>query len=100
MPTGTIKALVADRGYGFIRPDVGKGDLFFHASAVRGACVFNEMEIGDTVAYDDDAGPDGRARASGVEVVGRTVEALPTWPTSGPDAAGEETTAYDWGQSA
>ena len=34
MPQGTIKKLVADKGFGFINGE--KGDLFFHHSAVEG----------------------------------------------------------------
>ena len=32
MPQGTIKKLVADRGFGFISGD--RGDVFFHHSSV------------------------------------------------------------------
>ena len=35
MAQGTIKKLIADKGFGFIEGE--KGDLFFHHSAVEGA---------------------------------------------------------------
>ena len=34
MPQGTIKKLIADKGFGFIEGE--RGDLFFHHSAVEG----------------------------------------------------------------
>jgi hypothetical protein len=35
MPTGKIKKWNADRGLGFILPDAGQGDVFFHVSVAR-----------------------------------------------------------------
>ena len=35
MPNGTIKKLIADRGFGFIQTAEGT-DLFFHRSEVQG----------------------------------------------------------------
>ncbi len=37
MPQGTIKKLIADKGFGFI--DGERGDLFFHHSAVEGTTI-------------------------------------------------------------
>jgi CspA family cold shock protein len=50
MNQGTITRLVAERGFGFIRPDVGGEDLFFHASQVRGA-VFETLRPGQRVVF-------------------------------------------------
>ncbi len=39
---GIIKKLVADKGFGFIQPQDGEGDLFFHCTKVAGGGqVFN-----------------------------------------------------------
>lgn len=40
---GTIKKLVADKWFGFIAPQEGGGDLFFHCTKVAGGGqIFND----------------------------------------------------------
>lgn len=56
MPQGTIKKLVADRGFGFIEAD--RGDLFFHHSAIEGTSI-EALRIGQTVTYEVGKGPKG-----------------------------------------
>ncbi len=56
--TGTIKR-VTDKGFGFITPDGGDKDLFFHSSALVGV-TFTELQVGDKVTFeteDSDKGP-------------------------------------------
>jgi len=65
MPQGTIKKLVADRGFGFI--DGEKGDMFFHCSEVKGA-TFESLAIGQAVSYEVGEGPKG-PRATSVTPV-------------------------------
>ena len=52
MAEGTVKTLT-DRGFGFITPDdgQGRGDIFFHRSAVEGT-DFEQLRTGDRVRYD------------------------------------------------
>jgi len=57
MATGTIKKLVADRGFGFIAAEDGK-EYFFHQSAVYGEGLDNLRE-GDSVEFDIGEGPKG-----------------------------------------
>lgn len=68
MAEGTIKRIVAERGYGFLaRPD-GEPDLFFHASDTGGA--FEALLVGDTVHFHKGQDPrTGRPTAINVELV-------------------------------
>jgi CspA family cold shock protein len=50
MATGTIRWFDAARGYGFIRPDDGSGDVFVHISAVEKAGP-GELREGQRVTY-------------------------------------------------
>ncbi len=51
MPTGTIKKHFGNKGYGFIVPDDGGSDLFFHAKD-KGNESFNQLREKDRVAFD------------------------------------------------
>jgi len=55
MPTGTIKRLVRDRGFGFIR-DEGGQEWFFHRSAV-GEGGFEKLAEGQRVRFDEEPSP-------------------------------------------
>ena len=57
MAEGTIKTIRDDRGFGFIRADEGRQELFFHASVVEGG-AFDQLREGQRVEYDE--GPDER----------------------------------------
>ena len=65
MPQGTIKKLVADKGFGFIAGD--RGDLFFHHSALQDTTI-EALQIGQSVEYEEGTGPKG-PRAEDVKVV-------------------------------
>ena len=57
MPSGTIKRLVRDRGFGFIRDDAGQ-EWFFHRSAVaQGA--FDKLAEGQRVDFDEESSAKG-----------------------------------------
>mgnify|MGYP000853730588 FL=1 len=55
--TGKI-ARVTDRGFGFITPDEGDKDVFFHAENVVDV-EFNDLQEGDAVTFDVEEGPKG-----------------------------------------
>lgn len=48
---GTIKRYFADRGFGFIEPEEGGKDVFFHISNAQD--LGREPEVGDRVAYEE-----------------------------------------------
>jgi cold shock protein len=58
MTTGTIASL-RDKGFGFILVDgaPGRGDLFFHSTAVVGTS-FDQLREGQRVSFDEE--PDSR----------------------------------------
>ncbi len=57
--TGKI-ARVTDRGFGFITPDEGDKDLFFHAESLV-ECEFDELREGDAVSFETKEGEKGLA---------------------------------------
>ena len=65
MAQGTIKKLIADKGFGFIKG--ANEELFFHRSAVEGV-AFEELQEGQTVDYQAGDGPKG-PRAENVRPV-------------------------------
>jgi CspA family cold shock protein len=70
MARGSIKKIVQDRGFGFIRPEKGP-DVFFHCSTVQGG-AFESLTEGQEVDYElEEAGKGGKGpRASTVNVAG------------------------------
>ena len=66
MTTGTIKSL-RDRGFGFITPDGGTSDLFFHHSAVTDG-GFEMMREGQRVSFDTEPDPRDSSRERAVRV--------------------------------
>jgi CspA family cold shock protein len=56
MPQGTIKKLVADRGFGFLKGD--QGEIFFHRSEVQGV-EFENLREGQKVEYQIGQGKKG-----------------------------------------
>jgi CspA family cold shock protein len=69
MAKGTIKKLVMDRGFGFIKPDTGGSDIFFHCSAMPQKSDFDELTEGLTVEFTEAEGKDDRPKAENVRVV-------------------------------
>ncbi len=53
-----------EEGYGFIKPEDGSKDVFFHASALVDATTFDDLKEGDSVTFDVEQGPKGPAAAN------------------------------------
>jgi CspA family cold shock protein len=60
--TGTIKKLIADRHFGFIRAEDGQ-EVFFHASTVAGS-DFASLAVGQAVTFDLERGDKGPKAAN------------------------------------
>lgn len=67
MPTGSIRRLIKDRGFGFIKSDDGQ-DLFFHRSSLQGV-EFDSLREGQNVEFEVSQSPKG-PRAVNVKLVG------------------------------
>jgi len=61
MPEGTIKKLIADKGFGFIAGD--GDDLFFHHSEVQGGSI-EDLNEGQAVQYEIGQGRKGPCAVS------------------------------------
>lgn len=63
MATGTVKWFNSDKGYGFIAPDAGGGDVFVHISAVQRAGL-QSLSDGQKVSYEMETGRSGKTSAA------------------------------------
>jgi CspA family cold shock protein len=66
MPTGTVKMFNEEKGFGFIKPNDGGVDVFFHVSALREG---DEISQGKAVSFE--TGPDsktGKLKAISVDL--------------------------------
>jgi CspA family cold shock protein len=62
MLTGTVKKVVADRGFGFIAADDG-AEYFFHRSGLDSSLEFDSLGAGERVSFEverSDKGPRAR----------------------------------------
>ena len=62
--TGSVKTM-NEKGFGFITPDDGGKDLFFHQTGLVGV-NFDELKPGDKVSFDTEESEKG-PRASNVQ---------------------------------
>ena len=58
MATGTIKKVVADRGFGFVVGEDAK-DYFFHRGALDTSLDFDRLTGGERVTFEIEASPKG-----------------------------------------
>lgn len=66
MAQGTVARVITDRGFGFIKPEDGREDIFFHHSSVTNQ-GFDNLREGQAVEFE--AGRDPRSNKSRAENV-------------------------------
>ena len=91
MAKGTIRRLITDRGFGFIKTEDEK-DLFFHRSNLEGV-EYSSLREGQEVEYEVGQGRDGRSEAVKVRLAEAEVkEELPSAEetTEAPEAVEED----------
>jgi CspA family cold shock protein len=49
--TGRIKKIIKDKGFGFIEPDDGSDDVFFHRSRLGPKIQFEDLREGEEVQF-------------------------------------------------
>jgi cold shock protein len=70
MATGVITKYFEDRGFGFIRPDDGGGDLFFHVEGFVGLPWGMKPGEHDRVSFEIGNDPvNGRLRAQNLQLI-------------------------------
>ena len=68
MATGTVKWFSDEKGFGFITPEDGSGELFVHQTAIKGD-GFRTLSEGAKVSYEAEAGEgDKGPRAVNVQI--------------------------------
>ena len=63
MATGTIKKVVADRGFGFITGDDAK-EYFFHRGGLDASLDFDRLNGGEKVEFEIEQSPKGLRAAN------------------------------------
>lgn len=57
--TGTIKKIIAEKGFGFITAAGMEKDLFFHSNSLVGTS-FDDLREGDAVSFEVEDSPKGK----------------------------------------
>ena len=76
LDTGTIKAWNDTRGFGFVRPDSGGGDVFLHATALPPQGP--RPQVGDRVRYQRVLSADLKPRAAGARLLDASAAPSPS----------------------
>ncbi len=67
MPQGRVKMFSDEKGFGFIQPDGGGDDVFFHVTVLREG---DDIVRGVAVTYETGVDPkSGKTRATSVDLI-------------------------------
>jgi cold shock protein len=70
MPTGTIRRYFSERGFGFLRPDEGDSDIFFHVRNFINLPDDVELNEHDAVSFEVGVDPvNGKTRAQNLRLI-------------------------------
>ncbi len=73
---GRLTTWKDDRGFGFIKPNDGRKEVFLHISALKGAG--RRPKVGDTIVYEQVNETNGRISAAKASIQGVVPQPLPT----------------------
>jgi len=65
---GTVRWFNSQKGYGFIHPDGGGGDVFVHMSAVERSGL-SQLHEGQKVSFEVERGREGKTTAANLKVL-------------------------------
>ena len=65
---GILTSWKDDKGFGFIKPDRGKAEVFIHISALKGSA--RRPRVGDVIFYELTTGDKGKVRACNASIQG------------------------------
>ena len=65
---GKLVRWLDNKGFGFIKPEHGKDDIFIHISALKG--MARKPEVGDIIHYEISLDPNGKTRAVNARIEG------------------------------
>ena len=68
MARGTVKWFNTDKGYGFIAPEAGGGDVFVHITAGQRAGL-DTLRDGQKVSFELETGRNGKTSAVDLQAV-------------------------------
>ena len=67
---GILKSWNDERGFGFLEPLQSNEDVFVHVKAFRAGVA--RPQVGQAVSFEIEVGPQGKKRATNVELIGAT----------------------------
>jgi CspA family cold shock protein len=66
MHQGIVKTFFPEKGFGFIKPDDGRDDVFFHVNQVQNSA---SPRVDQRVSFDLRESDNGRQRAASVRMI-------------------------------